>query len=227
MTVWNYLKNVLFKPEYYFKIYPLQPDVSKSNRSIRNFLIVLIGLAMILMFTRTLHETLFTPVKVKVAQEASAKVEENRKNYGQERGFLFTLFAKIIYVSIWILIPILLTLIRLPILYFIGEHKVGFKQFFITTLATSLPLLLSSFIVSAGYDLISLNDMSIDVLKLFFSIGLLTLSLAWIWEGKLCYRAFTGQYDQNLGRAILIWLTPSLLFMNAFSIKFLIQIWFG
>ncbi|EMJ95740.1 hypothetical protein [Leptospira alstonii] len=229
MTVWNYLRNVLFRPEYYFKVYPLQTDPSKSNGSTRNFLIVLIGLAIILLFTRTLHESLFAPVKVTVAKEAYAKVEENRKNYAQDQGFVFNLIAKAIYVSIWILIPILLTLIRLPILYFIGEHKVGFKQFFITTLATSLPLLLASFIVSAGYDLISLNYslINVDILKFFFSISLLTLSLAWIWEGKLCYHAFTGQYDQNLGRAILIWLTPGLLLMNAFSIKFLIQIWFS
>ncbi|WP_078128144.1 YIP1 family protein [Leptospira alexanderi] len=225
MTVWNYLKDVLFRPEYYFKTYPLQSDRSKSNHSIRDFLIVLFCLAVILTSTRVLHESLFAPIKIKVAQEASAKVEENRKNYAQDRGFVFTLFSKVIYVLIWILIPILLALIRLPILYFIGEHKVRFKQFFITTLATSLPLLFSSFIISVGYDLISLNySMKIvDFLKLFLSI----LLLAWIWEGRLCYHAFTGQYDQNNGRAILIWLTPSLLFMNAFSVKFLIQIWFG
>ncbi|EMM74264.1 YIP1 family protein [Leptospira weilii] len=225
MTVWNYLKDVLFRPEYYFKTYSLQSDRSKSNRSIRDFLIVLFCLAVILTSTRVLHESLFAPIKIKVAQEASAKVEENRKNYAQDRGFVFTLLSKVIYVLIWILIPILLALIRLPILYFIGEHKVGFKQFFITTLATSLPLLFSSFIISAGYDLISLDYTMeiVDFLKLFLSI----LLLGWIWEGRLCYHAFTGQYDQNNGRAILIWLTPSLLFMNAFSVKFLIQIWFG
>ncbi|MBE8359533.1 hypothetical protein IQA90_19460, partial [Leptospira interrogans serovar Pomona] len=68
---------------------------------------------------------------------------------------------------------------------------------------------------------------NVDSLKSFFSIGLSILLLAWIWEGRLCYHAFTEQYDQNNGRAILIWLTPGLLFMNAFSMKFLIQIWFG
>ncbi|WP_061217957.1 YIP1 family protein [Leptospira weilii] len=225
MTVWNYLKDVLFRPEYYFKTYSLQSDRSKSNRSIRDFLIVLFCLAVILTSTRVLHESLFAPIKIKVAQEASAKVEENRKNYAQDRGFVFTLLSKVIYVLIWILIPILLALIRLPILYFIGEHKVGFKQFFITTLATSLPLLFSSFIISAGYDLISL-DYTMEIVD-FLKLSLSILLLAWIWEGRLCYHAFTGQYDQNNGRAILIWLTPSLLFMNAFSVKFLIQIWFG
>ncbi|WP_061221545.1 YIP1 family protein [Leptospira borgpetersenii] len=229
MTVWNYLKDVLFRPEYYFKTYPLQSDRSKSNHSIRNFFIVLFCLAVILTSTRVLHESLFAPIKIKVAQEASAKVEENRKNYAQDRGFIFTLFSKVIYVLIWILIPILLALIRLPILYFIGEHKVEFKQLFFTTLATSLPLLLSSFVISVGYDLISLNYTmeNVDSLKSFFSIGLSILLLAWLWEGRLCYHAFTEQYDQNNGRAILIWLTPGLLFMNAFSVKFLIQIWFG
>ncbi|MDL5247124.1 hypothetical protein QRD38_15305 [Leptospira weilii] len=225
MTVWNYLKDVLFRPEYYFKTYSLQSDRSKSNRSIRDFLIVLFCLAVILTSTRVLHESLFAPIKIKVAQEASAKVEENRKNYAQDRGFVFTLLSKVIYVLIWILIPILLALIRLPILYFIGEYKVGFKQFFITTLATSLPLLFSSFIISAGYDLISL-DYTMEIVD-FLKLSLSILLLAWIWEGRLCYHAFTGQYDQNNGRAILIWLTPSLLFMNAFSVKFLIQIWFG
>ncbi|EMF81652.1 hypothetical protein LEP1GSC188_2289 [Leptospira weilii serovar Topaz str. LT2116] len=225
MTVWNYLKDVLFRPEYYFKTYSLQSDRSKSNRSIRDFLIVLFCLAVILTSTRVLHESLFAPIKIKVAQEASAKVEENRKNYTQDRGFVFTLLSKVIYVLIWILIPILLALIRLPILYFIGEYKVGFKQFFITTLATSLPLLFSSFIISAGYDLISL-DYTMEIVD-FLKLSLSILLLAWIWEGRLCYHAFTGQYDQNNGRAILIWLTPSLLFMNAFSVKFLIQIWFG
>ncbi|WP_061207058.1 hypothetical protein [Leptospira santarosai] len=229
MTVWNYLRDVLFRPEYYFKTYPLQSDRSKSNRSIRNFLIVLFCLAVILTFTRVLHESLFSPIKIKVAQEASAKVEENRKNYAQDRGFIFNLFSKTIYVLVWVLIPILLALIRLPILYFIGEYKVGFKQLFITTLATSLPLLSSSVIVSVGYDLISLNYSmgNADSLKLFFSFGLLILFLAWIWEGRLCYHAFTGQYDQNNGRAILIWIAPGLLFINAFSAKLLIQIWFG
>ncbi|EKR66591.1 hypothetical protein LEP1GSC036_1362 [Leptospira weilii str. 2006001853] len=225
MTVWNYLKDVLFRPEYYFKTYSLQSDRSKSNRSIRDFLIVLFCLAVILTSTRVLHESLFAPIKIKVAQEASIKVEENRKNYAQDRGFVFTLLSKVIYVLIWILIPILLALIRLPILYFIGEYKVGFKQFFITTLATSLPLLFSSFIISAGYDLISL-DYTMEIVD-FLKLSLSILLLAWIWEGRLCYHAFTGQYDQNNGRAILIWLTPSLLFMNAFSVKFLIQIWFG
>ncbi|EMJ62510.1 hypothetical protein [Leptospira sp. P2653] len=225
MTVWNYLKDVLFRPEYYFKTYSLQSDRSKSNRSIRDFLIVLFCLAVILTSTRVLHESLFAPIKIKVAQEASAKVEENRKNYAQDRGFVFTLLSKVIYVLIWILIPILFALIRLPILYFIGEYKVGFKQFFITTLATSLPLLFSSFIISAGYDLISL-DYTMEIVD-FLKLSLSILLLAWIWEGRLCYHAFTGQYDQNNGRAILIWLTPSLLFMNAFSVKFLIQIWFG
>ncbi|TQE77410.1 hypothetical protein [Leptospira noguchii] len=228
MTVLSYLKNILFRPEYYFKVYSLQSNQIQSNYSVKNFFIVLISLTILLTCTRVLQESFFSSVKVTVAQEASAKVEENRKNYGQNQGFVFILLSKIIYVLIWIVIPILLSLIRLPILYFIGEHKTRFKELFITTLATSLPLLLSSFIISVMYDLVLSNYTigNFETLKLFFLICFIILLVSWIWEGRLCFYAFTGQYDQNNGRAILTWLSPSLLFVNLLAINLVIQIWF-
>ncbi|WP_025180156.1 hypothetical protein [Leptospira interrogans] len=228
MMVLSYLKNTLFRPEYYFKVYSLQSNQIQSNYSVKNFFIILISFTILLTCTRVLHESFFSPVKVTTVQDVSAKVEENRKNYGQNQGFVFVLLSKIIYALIWILIPILLTLIRLPILYFIGEHKVRFKELLITTLATSLPLLVSSFIISVMYDLVLSNHTigDFETLKLFFLICFLILLVSWIWEGRLCFYAFTVQYDQNNGRAILTWLAPSLLFVDLLAINLVIQIWF-
>ncbi|EMM81699.1 hypothetical protein LEP1GSC037_0434 [Leptospira interrogans str. 2006001854] len=39
MTVLSYLKNTLFRPEYYFKVYSLQSNQIQSNYSVKNFLL--------------------------------------------------------------------------------------------------------------------------------------------------------------------------------------------
>lgn len=230
MNIFNHVYKALFKPGDYFSSNSSLAEELNSKIPYKRFVIILLACAIFLVGTRLVRENSeFAGIKVKVASGMEAKIEQNRREYSEQNTFEKILFAKVSYVVMWLLIPVLVTGLRFVFLKILGDNQGDFWDLLKLTLSTILPILFVTFLISIHYDFLPLLSWSTNSSGLMIAIGVnsILFAIGYLWEGRLCVAAFKNFYRQNLGRAILTWLFPGLLALNLLAILIIWNTWAG
>lgn len=228
MKIGIYLKSVLFSPETFFAK-DRQKDSIFSHQIIKTFLIFLIIWVVALSGTKIIHEIFAYNLEIKIQDSPSETAVVDKKLEGFRALETLTIVSsKALYAVIWLLIPLTFTTIRFSLLKLIDETKVKFSDFFSVTLTTSLPLIIFSGIISAMFDMATVFSFfreKTGAVILFSTAGLM-LFTGWLWEARLCLRAYKGLYQLLNGKSLLIWISPSLIFINILALLIISSVWF-
>ncbi len=221
MKVWTFLKNVLLNPEEFFKPNLQLSKEPRFDSPFAPFFIFLILWTLVLSGFKVIHDIGDQGIKVKVINEADQKkFQEHIKESRNNLEIFKIISTKALYAAVWLFIPSFFGGIRFLFMKLLGDAKGAALDLISISFATSLPLLITSGIISISFDLFTLFSWGRTQTGLYVLLNLafIGLFLGWLWEGKTCMQAYKNLYGQNSGRAILTWISPGLLSINLLAI---------
>ncbi|XDD50771.1 YIP1 family protein [Leptospira sp. WS92.C1] len=227
MNIWNHIKNTLFNSKTHLSQNSDFPDYLNSNTPYKNYFILILICAILLIGTRVIRESSDNGITVKVPPGSEAKIEQNRREYSEQNTVTKILIAKLIYILAWIAIPLIIAGIRFGFLKILGDKNGNFSDLLKLTLSTTIPILLLTGFVSVTYDLLPIFPWNRNVNSFLIQVGVSFVSflIGFLWEGRLCLYAFKNFYGQNSGRAVLTWLSPGMIFLNLLSLTIILRSW--